>query len=59
MDETLSSLFAKADAVRRQVEEGTIDDIQVCCPFITILTISLKCKNVLPCTKDVNNLSNI
>lgn len=29
MDESLSSLYARADALRRQIDDGSIDDFQV------------------------------
>lgn len=29
MDESLSSLFAKADSLRRQIDDGTVEDTQV------------------------------
>jgi hypothetical protein len=29
MDESLSSLFAKADTLRRQIDNGSVEDTQV------------------------------
>jgi hypothetical protein len=58
MDESLSSLYARADALRHQIDEGSAEDMQVSSRCALNLMSSLKYKTASFGMRSVNNLSN-
>jgi hypothetical protein len=59
MDETLSSLYAKADTLRRQIDDGTFQgalQVQLQGPECR-LTSRTSSKNAFPCLSDASSLS--
>ena len=59
MDETLSSLYAKADTLRRQIDDGTFQGaLQVLLQCLDRrLTSRTSSKNAFPCLSGVSSLS--
>ena len=59
MDESLSSLYARANTLRRKIDDGSIDDFQVMSRCSEkLMTSRTKFENVLPCTNNASSLSN-